>query len=191
MRPGSREMERCRWEGHNFQPLKDVQCLQTVVAFQHSDSDYSSDMYTVEHLQHTDTFTVTTGADIDWRLTGDPPHSIQFPVLTAVPQFGCTGTDTLLQRARFTVWYSPQERLHTSPVINALNKETLKKQSETGEAEVKLRSSFNKRTEFSQNCNSERGQLAELLPNSGKRTTFRRQCKWWMHQTARRYKSLS
>jgi hypothetical protein len=32
---------------------------------------------------------------------------------------------------------------------------------------VKLHSSFNKRTGFSQNCNSERGQLAELLPNSG------------------------
>jgi len=147
-----------------------VQCchiaLRIAVAVQHS--DYSSDMHTAEHLQHTDTFTVTTGADIDWRLTGDRPHSTQFPVLTAVPHFGCTGTDSLLQRARFTVRYSPQGRLHTSPGIHALNKETLKKQSETGEAEVKPHSSFNTRTGVSQNCNSERGQLAELLPNSGK-----------------------
>ena len=52
--------------------------------------------------------------------------------------------------------------------IHALNKETLKKQSETREAEEKLHSSFNKRTRFSQNYNSERGLLAELLPNSGK-----------------------
>ena len=37
------------------------------------------------------------------RPTGDPPHRTQFPVLTAAPQFGCTGTDSLLQRARFTV----------------------------------------------------------------------------------------
>ena len=28
LRPGSREMERCRWEGHNFQSLKEVQCLK-------------------------------------------------------------------------------------------------------------------------------------------------------------------
>jgi len=28
LRPGSREMERCHWEGHNFQSLKDVQCLK-------------------------------------------------------------------------------------------------------------------------------------------------------------------
>lgn len=31
---------------------------------------------------------------------------------------------------------------------------------------MKLHSAFNKRTGFSQNCNSERSQLAELLPNS-------------------------
>ena len=140
--------------------------MRTVVAVENS--DYNSDMHTAEHLQHTITFTVTTGADIDWRLTGDPPHSIQFPVLTAVPQFGCTGTDTLLQRARFTVWYSAQERLHTSPGIHALNNETLEKQSETGETEVKPDNSYNKRSVFSQNFNSERGQLAELLPNSDK-----------------------
>jgi len=88
--------------GHKFQPLKEVQCLQTVVAFQHSDSDYSSDMHTAEHLQHTDSFTVANVADIDRRPTGDPPHSTQLPVLTAVAQFGCTGTDSLLQRERFT-----------------------------------------------------------------------------------------
>ena len=28
LRPGSREMEKCRWEGHNFQPLKEVQRLE-------------------------------------------------------------------------------------------------------------------------------------------------------------------
>ena len=28
LRPGSREMERCRWEGRNFQLLKEVQCLK-------------------------------------------------------------------------------------------------------------------------------------------------------------------
>ena len=127
-------------------------------------------MHTAEHPQHTDTFTftVTTAAGTDRRPTVAPPHNTQFPVLPAVPQFGCTGTDSLLQRARFKVRYSPQERLHTSPGIHALNKETLKKQSETGDAEVKSHSSFNKRTGFSQNCNSGRGQLAELLPNSGK-----------------------
>ena len=32
---------------------------------------------------------------------------------------------------------------------------------------MQLRSSFNKRNGFSQNCNSERDQLAELLPNNG------------------------
>ena len=26
--PGSREMGRCRWEGQNFQLLKEVQCLE-------------------------------------------------------------------------------------------------------------------------------------------------------------------
>ena len=31
---------------------------------------------------------------------------------------------------------------------------------------MNLHREFNKGTEFSQNCNSERGQLAELLPNS-------------------------
>ena len=84
--------------------LRTVQCwhtaLCTVVAVQHS--DYRSDMHTAEHLQHTNNFTVTTGADIDRRPTGDLPHSTQFPVLTAVPQFSCTGIDSLLQRARFT-----------------------------------------------------------------------------------------
>ena len=75
--------------------------LRTAVTVQHS--DYSSDMHTAEHLQHTDSFTVTTGADIEWRPTVDPLYSTQFPVLTAVAQFGCTGTDSLLQRARFTV----------------------------------------------------------------------------------------
>jgi hypothetical protein len=39
-------------------------------------------------------FTVTTGADTDRRPT-DQPHSTQFPVLTAVAQFDCTGTDSL------------------------------------------------------------------------------------------------
>ena len=43
--------------------LRTVQCchiaLRTGVTVQHS--DYSSDMHTAEHLQHTDTFTVTTG----------------------------------------------------------------------------------------------------------------------------------
>ena len=34
------------------------------------------------------------------------------------------------------------------------------------EGEVKLHSSFNKGTGYLQNCNSERGQLAELLPYS-------------------------
>ena len=28
LRPGSREMERCRWERQNFPPLKEVQCLE-------------------------------------------------------------------------------------------------------------------------------------------------------------------
>ena len=28
LRPGSREMERCRWEGQNFPPLKEVQQLE-------------------------------------------------------------------------------------------------------------------------------------------------------------------
>ena len=131
--------------------------LRTVVAVQQSDSEYSND-----------TFTVTTGDDINRRPTGDPQHSTQFPILTAVPQYGCTGTDSLLQRAQFTVWYSALERLHTSPGMHALNKQTLKKQSESGKAEEKLHRSFNKWTGFSQNCNSERGQSAELLPNSGK-----------------------
>ena len=31
---------------------------------------------------------------------------------------------------------------------------------------MNLHREFNKGTEFSQNCNSERGQLVELLPNS-------------------------
>ena len=66
--------------------------LRTVVAVQHSDSEYSNN-----------TFTITTGDDIGRRPTGKPQHSIQFPILTAVPQFGCTGTDSLLQSARFTV----------------------------------------------------------------------------------------
>lgn len=82
-----------------------VQCchiaLRTVVAVQHS--DYSSDRHTAEHLQHTNTFTVTTGPYIDRRPTADQPHSTQFPVLTAVAQFDCTGKDSLLQRVRFTV----------------------------------------------------------------------------------------
>ena len=147
--------------------LPTVRCchiaLRTVTV-QHS--NYSSDMHTAEHLPHTNTFTVTTGADIDRRPTGDLQHSNQFPVLTTVPQFGCTGTDSLLHRAQFTVRYSQQEKLHTSAGIHVLNKETLKKQPETGEAEVQLHSSFNKRTGFSQNCNSEHGKLAELLPNS-------------------------
>ena len=76
--------------------LPNVQCchiaLPTVVTVQHSDSEYSNI-----------TFTVTTGDDIGRRPTGDPQHSIQFPILTAVPQYGCTGTDTLLQSARFNV----------------------------------------------------------------------------------------
>ena len=88
------------------------------------------------------------------------------------PQYHSTGTDSLLQSARFTVWYSAPERLHTSPGMHALNKQTQKKKSETGKAEEKLHSSFNKWTGFSQNCNSERGQLAELLPNSDKHVQF-------------------
>jgi len=114
--------------------LRTVQCchiaLRTVVVVQHL--AYSSNMHTAEHLKHTDTFTVTTGADTDRRPTGDrhtAPSSL--PVLSAVPQFSCSGTDSLLQRARFTVRYSPRDRLHTSAGIHALNKETLKKQSET------------------------------------------------------------
>jgi hypothetical protein len=43
---------------------------------------------------------------------------------------------------------------------HAKNKDRLKKQSETAKRE-KLHSAFNKRAVFSQNCNSERGQLAE------------------------------
>ena len=161
--------------------LPTVQCchiaLRTVVAVQHSDSEYSND-----------TFTVTTGDDIGRRPTGDPQHSTQFPILTAVPQY----RDSLLQSARFTVWYSAPERLHTSPGIHVLNKETLKTQSETGEAEVQLHSSFNKRTGFSQNCNSEHEKLAKLMPNSDKTcTAFRQQCKWWIHQSEHRYNSLS
>ena len=131
--------------------------LRTVVAVQQSDSDYSND-----------TFTVTNGAYINRWPTGDLQHSTQFPIRTAVLQYSCTGTDSLLQRAWFTVWYSPPERLHTSPGMHALNKQTLKKQSETGKAEEKLHSSFNKWPGFSQNCNSEHGQLAELLPHSDK-----------------------
>jgi hypothetical protein len=84
--------------------LRMVQCchiaLSTVVV-QHS--EYSNDTHTTEHLQHTNTFTVTTGADIKRRPTADPPHSIQCPVLTAVTQFDCMGTDRLLQRVQFTV----------------------------------------------------------------------------------------
>jgi len=76
--------------------LPTVQCchiaLRTAVAVQHS--DYSSDMHTAEHLQNTDTFTVTTGDDIDQQPTGEPPHSTQFPVLTTVPQFGHMGRFT-------------------------------------------------------------------------------------------------
>ena len=92
--------------------LRTVQCchiaLRIVVTVKRSDSDYSSDMHTAGHLQHT--FTVTTGAGIERRPTGDPPHSTQFLVLTAEPQFGCTGTHSLLQTARFTASYSTQER---------------------------------------------------------------------------------
>ena len=138
------------------------------------------------------TFTVTTGDDISQRPTCDPQHSTQFPILNAEPEYVCTETDSLLQRARYNIWYSPPERLHTSPGIHALNKETLKTQSETGEAEVKLHSSFNKRTGFSQNCNSEHEKLAKLMPNSDKTcTAFRQQCKWWIHQSEHRYNSLS
>jgi len=60
-------------------------------------------MHTTEHLQHTNTLTVTNEADIDRRPTADQPHSTQIPVLIAVPQLDCTGTDTLLQRPQFTV----------------------------------------------------------------------------------------
>ena len=37
---------------------------------------------------------------------------------------------------------------------------------------MQLHSSFNKRTRFSQNCNSEHGKLAELLPNSNNMYSF-------------------
>ena len=82
-------------------------------------------------------------------------HSTTVPEQTAY----CKGCSSLIQFSR--------KAAHLS-WIHALNKDTLKKQSETGEAEVKLHISFNKRTGFSQNCNSERGQLAELLPNNSK-----------------------
>jgi len=66
--------------------LRTEQCcyiaLRTAVTVQHS--DHSSDMHTAEHLQHTNSFTVTTGADIERRPTGAQPHSTPFPVLTAV-----------------------------------------------------------------------------------------------------------
>jgi len=81
---------------------------------------------------------------------------------------------------------------------HAQNKDRLK-QSEIAEWEVNLHREFNKGTEFSQNCNSERGQLAELLPNSdsdgyssaansGKHVQFSGDsASGWIHQTARRY----
>jgi len=47
-------------------------------------------------LNTCNTFTFTNGADIDRRPTADQPHSTQFPVLTAVTQFECTGTDILV-----------------------------------------------------------------------------------------------
>jgi len=62
--------------------------LRTVVAVQHSDSEYSNDI-----------FTVTTGDDIGRRPTGDPQHSTQFPILTAVPQYGCTGRQLIAKCA--------------------------------------------------------------------------------------------
>jgi len=132
--------------------------LRTAVTVQHS--DYSSDMHTTEHLQHTDTFTVTTGADIDRRSTVDPPHSTQFPVLTAVAQFDCT-EQTAYCKGRGSLSDTALRK-----GTHAQNKDRLKKQSETAEGEVKLHREFNKGPEFSQNCNFERGQLAELVPNS-------------------------
>ena len=61
-----------------------------------------------------------------------------------------------MQRARYTD-IALRKGTHTQ------NKDILKKQSETAEEEVNLHREFNKGTEFSQNCNSECGQLAELL----------------------------
>ena len=55
--------------------LPTVQCCHT--ALRNVVADYSSDMHTAQHLQHTNTFTVATGADIERRPTGDPP---QYPV---------------------------------------------------------------------------------------------------------------
>jgi hypothetical protein len=145
--------------------------LRTVVTVPNIQTNHSNNMHTAKHLQHTNTFTVTTRPDID--------HSTQFPVLTAVPQFDCTGTDSLLQRCS-SVWCSHQERLHSCAWTEAQNKDGLKKQSETAKAQVKLHSSFNKQTGLSQNCNSERGQLAELLPNSGHIT----ECDWDRYSSA-------
>ena len=138
-----------------------VQCcdtaLRTAVTVQHS--DYSSDMHTAEHLQHTDSFTVTTGADIERRPTVDPLYSTQFPVLTAVAQFDCTGT-------AYCKGPGSLSDIALRKGTHAQNKDGLKEQAEIAEGEVNLHSAFNKGTEFSQNRNSERGQLGELLPNS-------------------------
>ena len=49
------------------------------------------------------TFTVTTGDDISQRPTCDPQHSTQFPILNAEPEYVCTETDSLLQRARYNI----------------------------------------------------------------------------------------
>jgi len=76
--------------------LPTVQCCHT--ALRNVVADYSSDMHTAQHLQHTNTFTVATGADIERRPTGDPPHSTRFLFLTAV-QFGCTGTHLIAKGA--------------------------------------------------------------------------------------------
>ena len=120
--------------------------------------------------------------------TGDPPHGTQFPVLTAVPQFGCSGTGSLLQRARFTVRYIPQERLHISPGIHALNKE------DTKEA-IRNRRGRSEAAQLIQQTNWVFTEL-QFWPRSVGRitakqwqtcTAFRQQCEWWMHRTARRY----
>ena len=117
------------------------------------------------NIQIRNTATTPSPSQLGMILAGD-----QLAIHNTAPsslfwtQYHSTGTDRLLQSAQFTVWYIAPERLHTSPGIYELNKETLKTQSETGEAEVQLHSSFNKRTEFSENCNSEHGKLAELLP---------------------------
>ena len=114
-----------------------------------SSTDYSSVMHTDEHLERekkkknhapspSQLGLISTGDQLAIHHTA--PSTLFWPQYHKLAVL----EHTLSQRAQFTVWYSPQERLHTTPGTHAQNKETLKKQSKPREGEVKLHSSFNR-----------------------------------------------